>query len=180
MQELLDRNYAVRAQEIGSKQIRTAKQLTDALTDIIPTDALFETEFAEARVSQVHLARYYLRALELKEQGNDEPEWVPMDDEHIVNLEHILPENPQQSWPNINDETAAAYYKRIGNMVILQARKNSVIGNAAFHDKRQTFSDSNFLLTAEVANYPTWGINEISDRQRRLAQLAVRTWPVQA
>jgi hypothetical protein len=62
------------------------------MAEIVPSDALFEAAFAEARVSQVHLARYYLRAMEQKKKGKDEPEWVPQDDENEINLEHILPE----------------------------------------------------------------------------------------
>src|SRR5262249_37930542 len=99
---LLDRNYSQRAQEVGNGKIKTAKELTDSLLSIIPSDALFETAFSEARVSQVHLARYYLRALELKKKGDPEPEFVPSDEEQTINLEHILPENPHTSWPTID------------------------------------------------------------------------------
>jgi hypothetical protein len=106
---LLDRNYALRAQDIGNKQIKTAEELTKAMIDIIPSDALFETAFSEARVSLVHLARYYLRALELKAKGDSEPEWVPMEEEKFINIEHILPQNPQAAWPDIDPETADAY-----------------------------------------------------------------------
>jgi hypothetical protein len=176
---LLDRNYAVRAQDIGAGKIKTAKDLTTAMMDIIPSDALFETAFAEARVSQIHLARYYLRALEAKRKGDSEPQWIPQDDEQAVNLEHLLPENPQHNWPHVTADAADAYYKRIGNMVLLQAKKNSIAGNAPFSDKKQILQESTFLLTSEVAKYDTWGPEQIAERQQRLAKLAVETWPVQ-
>ncbi len=175
---LLASHYALRAQEIASGKIKTAKGLTDALEEIVPGDALFETAFAEARVSQGHLARYYLRALELKASGSAEPEWVPMNDEKVVNLEHILPENPEGEWVQIDPETAAAYWRRIGNMVILQATQNSIIGNSSFAEKKKTLQDSSYLLTYEVGQNDVWGIEQIKARQKRLAQLAVATWPM--
>ena len=145
---------------------------------IIPSDALFETAFSEARVSQVYLARYYLRALELKQRGDPQPEFVPSDEEQTVNLEHILPENSQATWPDIDHEIAAAYHRRLGNMVLIQAKKNSMIGNSAFAAKRKVLKDSGYVLTSEVAALSTWGVKEISERQKSLAKLAVETWPM--
>lgn len=175
---LLERNYGLRAQEIGSGKVKTAKQLAEAMADVVPSDAMFEAAFAEARLSQVYLARYYLRALELKKKNDPEPEFVPSDEEQVINLEHILPENPQDAWPGIDPEIAGAYYKRIGNMVILQAKKNTLIGNSSFTEKKKVLKESAYLLTAEVANYSQWGIEEINERQKKLANLAIETWPI--
>jgi hypothetical protein len=175
---LLDRNYAIAAQKVGAGTIKTAKQLAAELADIIPTDALFETAFAEARVSKAFLARYYLRALEMKRKGNPEPEFVPSDDEMTINVEHILPENPESNWPQIPAELAGAYYNRIGNLVILQATKNSIIGNSSFADKKPVLQASGYILTSDVAKKQTWGIAEINERQNDLASLAIKTWPL--
>ncbi|HEV2223213.1 MAG TPA: DUF262 domain-containing HNH endonuclease family protein [Candidatus Acidoferrales bacterium] len=175
---LLDRNYALRTQEVGTGKVKTAKLLASAMEDVVPSDAIFEAAFAEARVSLNYLARYYLRAMELKRKGDPQPEFVPSDEEQVINLEHILPENPGAGWAHIDADTAAAYYKRIGNMVILQAKQNSVIGNASFANKKPTLKESNFSLTSEVASYSIWGIKEINERQKKLAQLAVKTWPL--
>jgi len=95
------------------------------MADTVPADSVFEAGFSEARVSQVPLARYYLRALEQKIRNQDNPELEPIDDETIVNLEHILPVNPEDNWPQIEREVAAAYYKRLGNMVLMNAKQNS-------------------------------------------------------
>jgi hypothetical protein len=45
---LLDRNYALRAQEITTGKIKTAKALADAMTEVVPSDALFEAAFTES------------------------------------------------------------------------------------------------------------------------------------
>jgi hypothetical protein len=175
---LLDRNYSLRANEVANEEIKTAQELTKKLADVIPTDAVFETAFSEARVSQNYLARYYLRALEQQASGNLEPEFVPSDDENTINLEHILPENPDEKVWALPAEIAAAWYKRVGNLVLLQAKKNSMIGNSAFATKKPILKDSGFALTAATAVSDQWGTAEILARQKELAKLALKTWPI--
>jgi hypothetical protein len=175
---LLDRWYSLSAQQVAEGKIKTANALTDYLAEIIPPDGLFEDDFARARVSQTHLARYYLRALEKTRKGQPEPEFTPNDDENVINLEHVLPQNPGTSWPNIDAEMARTYWRRIGNMAILQAKHNSVIGNASFAEKKPMLAASAFLTTQDIAQYKTWGAEEIQKRQRELATLAVKTWPI--
>lgn len=174
---LLDSHYSTTAKSIGNKEITKASEIEAALKTIVPSDALFETAFSEARVSQARLARYYLRALEMQHIGASDPELVPSEDEHSVNLEHMLPENPQDAWPEVDPEIAHAYYKRIGNMALLQSKKNSIIGNSPFVEKKPVFASSAFKLTSEVANYEEWNVDAIDNRQKQMAKLAVLTWP---
>ena len=175
----LDTNYARASHEIAKGNIKTAKDLADFMKrDIVPADATFEAAFSEARVEKSYLARYYLRALEMKAKGIAQPELVPNEEEEEINLEHVLPEAPENNWPAIDPELAAAYYNRMGNMVLLQAKKNSTIGNASFADKRNVLATSTYVLTAEVGNCTNWSVAEIQQRQKRLAKYAVETWPL--
>lgn len=175
---LLDRNYAVAAQEVGNGTITTATQLADKLKDILPSDAVFKALFTEARVSQSVLARYYLRALERAHKKEKEPEYVASDEENAINLEHVLPENPGDNWPGIDPDVARAHFKRIGNLVLLQASQNVFVGNSDFNTKKKTLGASGFELTSEIATSPAWGPKEIVERQGRLAELAIKTWPL--
>lgn len=144
---------------------------------VIPTDKEFEAAFATARVAQNYLARYYLRALELKQKGLREPEWIPNEDA-AINLEHVLPENPGSNWPQIDDETAATYYRRIGNLALLQASKNTIIGNSPFSAKKAVLQESTYQLTKQIGDQKEWGVAQITARQQQLARLAVQTWPI--
>lgn len=63
-------------------------------------------------------------------------------------------------------------------MVLLQATKNSIIGNSSFADKREALRNSTYLLTQDVGRKKTWGTREILERQKDLAKLAVDTWPI--
>ena len=130
------------------------------------------------RISQDFIARYLLRALEMKAKGVSEPENIPNDEENVINVEHILPEHPENNWPNIDPEMASALYKRLGNMVLMQASKNSLIGNSTFSEKKKVLKDSAFALTNEVAKESKWEGKQIKERQARLARLAVETWPM--
>ncbi len=174
---LLDRHYGLRAQEIGTGQITTTKQLAKRMGDVVPADAVFESAFADARVSNAGLARYYLRALERKVKNQSDPELLPNEDEGSVNLEHILPENPGTEW-NIDPETAMAYYKKIGNMALLRAQVNVALGNGSFADKKPHLAASELVLTAEAGAEDMWGAAQIIERQKRLARLAIETWPL--
>ena len=171
-----ERNYAVRALDIRKSDIRTARQLEKAMADVVPGNAQFAAAFETARVSRSDLARYYLRALESKAAGDPQPELVPNDDE-VINLEHILSQSPTSSWSFLDDETARGYHKRLGNVCLLKAKANSKIGNASFAQKKTHYKRSDFELTKGIASHNSWGSDEIAERQRKLAALAVKTWP---
>jgi hypothetical protein len=171
----LEQSYAEQSKQIYDGKITTTKELADALIKVIPSDSQFEAEFTLAQISKSKLARYLLRSLELKEKGNSEPEFVP-NEETVINLEHVLPENPNADWTHIDAETARTYYKRLGNMVLLQAAKNNAIGNKGFNEKKPILKTSAYILTSQVAKKSTWGANEIAERQKKLAELAVKTW----
>jgi hypothetical protein len=175
---LLDKHYSARAHEVGTKAVVDAAGLIANMKNVVPTDAVFEAAFADAWVSRNFLARYYLRALELKEKGELEPELVPNDEANVVNLEHILPENPGTNWPGVSAALAESHYKRLGNLALLQAKKNSLAGNESFATKKPIYAASAFLLTQDVAKNSAWTDKEIQERQKKLAAIAVKTWPL--
>jgi uncharacterized protein with ParB-like and HNH nuclease domain len=173
----LEEAYADRAKEITDGKITTTKKLAEAMKEKIPSDRQFQDEFAVAQVQKAKLARYYLRALELKLKGDPEPEFVP-NEGPAINLEHILPQNPGTGWGRVPPDVVRSYYPRLGNMVLLQATKNTSIGNKKFADKLPVLKNSAYVLTKEAGNATAWGTKEIDARQLKLAALAVKTWPI--
>jgi hypothetical protein len=83
---------------------------------------------------------HYLRSLDQKLKGDKEPEYIVNDDETQVTLEHVLPENPGPGWEHIDQATADAFYRRLGNMVLLRASVNSKLGNAPFEEKQKVYT----------------------------------------
>jgi hypothetical protein len=174
----LERHYSLRAKDIWDGRITTAKDLADNMMTILPQDVEFEASFSVQRVSKQRLIRFYLRALEKQVNGGD-PCLVPNANKDTVNVEHVLPEHPGANWPNVRPEEAKAYFRRIGNLTLLSAPINSAIGNSGFSAKSPSLATSEFKLTSEIAQQHTiWGVLEINARQKRLAALALKTWPL--
>lgn len=169
--------YATLAHQIHSKtEIRTAQALAERMAPNIASDREFEEAFARAYVSKTKLARYYLAKLEGTSLGKGSPELVPTADTAAVNLEHVLPIHATGSDAQVFEEFRD-YTSRLGNLVLLNAKANSIVGNDTFEAKRPILARSPFTLTKDVAVYEKWGVQEIDDRQAKLAKLAVRTWP---
>jgi hypothetical protein len=95
---MLDTQYSLRAQDIGTKRITKARELREGMRQYVPTDAEFEEAFATARVSRPHLARYYLRAIDKTIKDDPQPEYVANDEAEQITLEHIMPLNPGPDW----------------------------------------------------------------------------------
>lgn len=172
---VLEAAYSEAARKIFKKEITTAGQFAKELQKIIPNDETFRTSFQAARLSKAYIARYFLLSLERAARGESNCELVPNDQSAEVNLEHVLPEHPSGDWL-LDPDVTAAYYRRIGNMVLMKSEKNSQIGNLEFALKQPVLAESSFLLTKEVAKQVAWGPAEIDARQAKLADLAVKVW----
>src|SRR5262249_25336689 len=95
---VLDRYYGLRAMEIDHRQITTARSLRETMQTVVPSNEVFSRAFANASVRRSQIARYYLRAIEIFLEGEDNPEMVPAQDVNILNLEHVLPVTPSAGW----------------------------------------------------------------------------------
>jgi Protein of unknown function DUF262/Protein of unknown function (DUF1524) len=173
----LDRYYGSLAQSVSSGGVTTASALAEALKDVVPSDAKFQEAFATVSINKANLARYYLRAIELFRADDPLPQFLINDDPNAVNLEHILPIKPSADW-NIPAETAAVFYKRLGNMILLPAKTNVEAGNKSFEDKKPFINKSKLTTTLDVLAYAHWGQAEISERQKKLAEIAPKVWPL--
>ena len=165
------------AKGVTSGDLETVDALTEALTPALPNDSRFSLYFRNFTVANHRLARYYLRALEVADANEAEPEWVPNEDT-VITLEHVLPQRPGANWPGIEAAIHSTYYKRLGNMALLAQTPNANIGNAPFDDKKQVFAASEYHLTQEIATELVWGPAEIEKRQDRMSELAIEAWPL--
>lgn len=171
--------FSEAAREIRNGKItQTGEILNTRVGNLVPIDSEFQAAFASWRVMRGSLARYILRALELKERGESEPELVVNDDVDAVNLEHILPKNARlEDWPSFNEDEQRSYVHRIGNMALLQKGPNGRIGNKAWGIKKPVLSSSSLRITNAAGAESDWTMAVINQRQAKLAELAVQTWP---
>lgn len=166
------------ARAVFDGEVTTTDELKDHLKGLTPRDGQFQEAFERARVSSAKLGRYYLRSLEMAAKTEPEPWFIPQEDRLIINLEHVLPQVPEDNWPHITDEDVAQYAKRLGNLVLMRASDNSHLKSAGFDEKRLIYARSPYLLTSQVAELDTWDVQAIIERQKALAELAVTAWPV--
>jgi hypothetical protein len=166
------------AHKIFTGVIADSRAVRKILADVSPNDEQFRLGFEVATVSKTSLARYYLRSLEMTAKGEPTPWFVPNDDRQAITLEHVLPVKPDPSWVNFDQETVDTYVKRIGNLVLLPAKSNSTLGSSAFSVKAEIFRNAPYELTRQVSTVPRWGADRIVERQKLLAELALRTWPL--
>ena len=166
------------AHSIWQGNISSAVQLREFLSQITPSDEEFRVAFERARVSNVRLARYYLRSLETAERNEAEPWFIPTDDGTVINLEHVLPKRPGDNWGQFRDEEVRLYITRVGNLALMRATDNSTAKSAGFEEKKSLYAQSPYLLTSGIAGYQRWTTQSISGRQEHMALLALRAWPV--
>jgi hypothetical protein len=159
-------------------ELLTAKDIKKALEGILPLDEQFRKAFELATISKGAFARYYLRSLEMAAKDESTPWFVPNDDRQAINLEHVFPESPDSNWPEFTEEIGKIYLKRIGNMALLLAKNNSDLGNCTFAVKKAAYRDSPYELTRQIAKAETWGPEQITERQKVLAELALKAWPI--
>jgi hypothetical protein len=174
----LERQFSEKASQISKGLIKDAKALRAAMTQYVPVDGDFEVEFSTTSASN-GISRYLLQALERSKSGVAQPDLIANANPDEVSLEHILPKNPAPgTWANFEPETTSLWARKLGNLCLLPSDENGAAANAEFAKKLPFYAKSNLKLTAELAHYATWDTKSIQDRQRELAKMAIKTWPV--
>jgi hypothetical protein len=175
----LEKNYGSIAKEISGGTITKANQIIPAMTVKVPVDQAFQDAFKNHTVSKTALARYYLRAIEIYRRNESNPEYGGVDDTVRYTLEHIMPLKLTQEW-KISPDTASAYQRRLGNMALLNPAVNVQIGNDSFSEKKKVFEKQTILTTQELGAIPgpTWGPDQILERQTKLASAAPKIWSI--
>jgi len=174
----LEGHYNRNAKAITDGVIKNSVDLTKEMAKIIPPDDKFKASFSRANVSSAVHARYYLRTLELQKSGLLEPSQIPNEDQTVVTLEHILPQNPGQGWDYIPAEMQRPLCYRLGNQCLLTSTANNGVGNASYEDKKPMLVNSDFKLTQIASEFQIWDVIAIDSRQDELAKLAVKAWPL--
>ncbi len=172
----LDEGYSKLANKIYKKEIRNTSELKKGAESIVISDSEFQTNFEVASVGVEKIARYYLRALENTARNEPNPELIP-NSNTVINLEHIMPKSLAENWSHINPDAAQGYLNRLGNLVLMKAGMNDKAGNKSFEEKQKFYKDSSFQLTNQLGEVKgNWGIKNIEERQKKLAELALKTW----
>jgi hypothetical protein len=102
----------------------------------------------------------------------------------IITVEHVLPQNPHETseWRDaFTDDERLLWTHRLGNLVLLNRRKNAEASNREFaHKKSRYFSGPNgsapFTLTIQVNNTSEWTPATLEARQGQLMDRLANLW----
>lgn len=105
-------------------------------------------------------------------------------DHKIITVEHVLPQTiaPDSQWAsNFTEKEAATWTHRLGNLLLLNRRKNSSAGNYDFDVKKERYFKSGkgvavFALTTQVLGEPVWTPSVIERRQQVLVETLIKEW----
>ena len=96
-------------------------------------------------------------------------------DQAMVNMEHILPQSPEQ-W-GLEKNEIEEYVNLIGNITLLSKKLNSKIGNRKLSEKLPHLSESELEITKRLVhsikeNGMKWDEGAILSRSNELAEIA--------
>ena len=174
-----ERGYYAAAQKLNQGAALTAAQVIETLREIYPGDDAFKATFANKVIRTTdsrnnRIVRYMLCEIERQHCGQDYDF-----ESDAFNIEHVLPQNPEDGWGQFTDEEVEAMVYRIGNMALLAKGANKDIANAAYATKRPVLQNSGFELTKKLAEENAeWTPARIEARQNYLAKLATSIWRI--
>jgi hypothetical protein len=149
------------------------------LRSIYTGDEAFKSAFAEKVIRTTdarnnRIVRYLLCRIEKQISGVDHDF-----QSESFNIEHVLPQNPEQGWDAFTDEEIEAFQYRIGNMTLLAKGQNKALGNSSYERKRGVLQASGFQTTKQLGDENSeWTPGKIRARQKQLANIASGIWRV--
>jgi hypothetical protein len=96
-----------------------------------------------------------------------------------VHIEHIMPQKPMGEWKILFDKDEYEYkdyLNRLGNLTILQDKKNIRARNKDFNEKKEYYKESRLSITRKLTGYTKWDYNEILERQEYLYEQSKDLW----
>lgn len=174
-----EREYHAAAQKINRESAVGAAQVIESLREIYPGDEAFKATFADKIIRTTdsrnnRIVRYILCEIERQHGGHDYDF-----ESDTFNIEHVLPQNPENGWDMFSDEEVESMVYRIGNMALLAKGANKDIANATYAVKRPVLQASAFELTKKLAEENAdWTPARIDARQKYLAKVATSIWRI--
>lgn len=174
-----ERIYTKTAVDISSGDLQNLADILHQLRSLYPDDTAFVTAFQEKRLRTTQsrnkrIVRYILFSIEKQYSQHD----YDMDSDKY-DIEHILPENPEENWPQFSDADHESALYRLGNMTLLTSSENRDLGNQGYGEKRAVFEKSNFQITNKIAeDNSEWTVDRIAAHQKWMANQAKGIWRI--
>jgi hypothetical protein len=174
----LDRLYLALCTELRDGEHDFVGKVATAVRGILPKDRDFEANFF-AYETGAKVNRSERQLLLCLNEANSTGETVVCGPGK-VHVEHILPKKPSKEAleeAGLDDQEAAEYSRKLGNLTLLSGKINQSISNGPFSKKRDALASSEIAMNREVVQKSKWGSAEIDARSERFAKLALSLWP---
>lgn len=161
------------AKQIFDGDCSTIEEITNKIKAETIPDSIFEENFRNwtGGPTAKEAIRYIFRKIHNHHSLSLE---INIDNSD-VQIEHIMPQD-KTLWPEIDEQSHAEYLWKLGNLCLLDGSFNKSNSNKPFADKKETYKTSLIKPNSEIADYSSWGVNEIKERQKKLAQDALKIW----
>jgi hypothetical protein len=171
----------------GAIELRNGKKSFDEVVEEMrvqmPTDETFKASFHNTGTGKkAILVLAYLESVAL---GSD----VPVDP-GLYQVDYIAPKKQTPEWRKILfpqeqaniDQEYRASVEKWGNLVLLDKGETKPKESLDFKSKKVAakehmgYENSKFALTYEVAKHDKWTRTEITERAKKIGELAAETW----
>jgi uncharacterized protein with ParB-like and HNH nuclease domain len=147
--------------------------------NIYVSDVNFENDFSTKEfknTSRNHrILKYILAKIETYQYNNE----IDFESD-LFTIEHILPENADESWGEFSFEEINRSVYRIGNLTLLEKKLNKDADQVSFKNKINYYLQSNSEITKSIVeHYNSWNEIKVASRQRELAKHAKAVWKIQ-
>src|SRR5947209_13690516 len=142
-----------------------------------PTDDELLRELRTTRVDKRKILPYVLKQRERErrdEEGTDE-----LFPAGTITIEHVAPLSYTAHWQAVfpSAENHGELVGLLGNLTLLTGRHNERIANKPWDEKRQWFSQSDWVVTRDLTAKRRWDGRAIRERTQILARWVVKRWP---
>lgn len=163
--------FANIAFDISQDRYSTLDEICKEIRDFMEDDETFQNMMLKYTTKKKDVIRYIFGKIY---QYNNE-ETMLNNDYNDLHIEHIMPQKLTDKWA-VAAEEHEQYLWKLGNLTMMSGTKNSRVSNKAFSEKKKYYMESQIPMTRALASYKTWGIREINDRQKDIAEIAVKVW----
>jgi len=175
----LERLYSSISIKIRDGTLNTIPEITKEIKTLYPDNQTFNNAFVEKDIKEKKVARYILKRINdsLIEGG----ELVAADSDK-VNLEHVLPQNPDAEWEKYLEKNKLDYkdlVNKIGNMTLLGSEYNRKAANKFFTKKKdEIYKKSKLPITKPLCSLNEWNDKTIRKRQKEFRDVALNIWKI--
>ena len=169
----------IKSADAGNLNSIPFREIMDGLDELdVLNDGAFVQNLRQTAMRDNSKARRFLLGIAYSRQSD-----LAVVNDRIYTVEHILPRSGSHwgGWTGFAEGEHEDNVYRIGNLTLLSAADNKGDSfNRDFARKRASFAESAIRITRNIADAAVWSLDEIQNRQERLANLAAGVWDLQS